>query len=143
MTIASNTSTDKLRNWLKESGGGLVADAVKATKVDRSSCTTILRMLAQEGLCRFEKRTAFESGQNRTKNYYTYVSPTAFPTSLLVGEDAARVRAFLKHCPEARSDYREFAGYIDFEAPTNVKKLPEAKRKGLKISVMGVLDRAA
>ncbi len=82
------------------------------------------------------------SGQNRTKNFYTYTPAILFPTSLLVGDDAAGVRAFLKHCPEARSDYREFAGYIDFEPPTNVKKLP-VKKKGPKITVMGVFDRAA
>lgn len=142
MTITSTTSTDKLRNWLKESGGGLVADAVRATKVDRSSCSTILRMLAQEGLCRFEKRTAFESGQNRTKNYYTYVSPTAFPTSLLIGEDAARVRAFINDCPEARCDERKFAGFIDWLDRQGVKKLP-VKAKGTTVVAMAVFEKAA
>ena len=139
MTVASNTAMEKVRNWLQESGGGYVADAVKATGVDRSQSSTILRQLVEEGLCRLEKRTAFEKGQNRTKNFYTYTPKISFPTSLLVGDDAAKVRAFLKHCPEARSDYREFAGFIDFE---NVKKLP-VKEKGLKITAMGVFDRAA
>jgi hypothetical protein len=77
------------------------------------------------------------SGQNRIKNFYTYTPAISFTTSLLVGDDAARVRAILKHCPEARSDYREFAGFIDFEPPTNVKKLP-VKKKGLKITAMSV-----
>jgi hypothetical protein len=104
--------------------------------VDRSQSSTILRQLVEEGLCRLEKRTAFEKGQNRTKNFYTYTPKISFPTSLLVGDDAARVRAFLKHCPEARSDYREFAGFIDFE---NVKELP-VKKKGLKITAIGVFD---
>jgi hypothetical protein len=124
---------------IQESGGGYVADAVKATGVDRSQSSTILRQLAEEGLCRLEKRTAFEKGQNRTKNFYTYTPKFSFPTSLLVGDDAARVRAFLKHCPEARSDYREFAGFIDFD---NVKELP-VKKKGLKITAMGVFNWAA
>jgi hypothetical protein len=74
------------------------------------------------------------SGQNRIKNFYTYTPAISFPTSLLVGDDTARVRAILKHCPEARSDYREFAGDIDFE---NVKKLP-VKKKGLKITAVSV-----
>jgi hypothetical protein len=74
------------------------------------------------------------SGQNRIKNFYTYTPAISFPTSLLVGDDAARTKAFLKHCPEAQSDYREFAGYIDFE---NVQKLP-VKKKGLKITAMSV-----
>ena len=142
MTIASNTSTDKLRNWLKESGGGLVADAVKATKVDRSSCTTILRMLAQEGLCRFEKRTTFESGQNRTKNYYTCVSRIAFPTSLLVGADAARVRAFMNDCPEARCDDRKFGSFIDWLDSQSVRKLL-VKAKGTTIVAMTDYEKAA
>jgi hypothetical protein len=58
---------------------------------------------------------------------------------LLVGHDAERVRAFSKHCPEARSDYLVFSGFIDFE---NVKELP-VKKKGLKITAMGVFDWAA
>jgi hypothetical protein len=142
MTVASNTAMEKVRTWLQESGGGYVADAMKATKVDRSQSSTILRQLIDEGLCKLEKRTEFDKGQNRTKNFYIYTPKVVVPTSLLIGDDAARVRAFLKHCPEARSDYRAFGGYIDFEPPTNVKKLP-VKRKGLKISAMDVFDRAA
>ena len=92
-----------------------------------------------QGLCRLEKRTAFEKGQKRTKNFYTYTPKISFPTSLPVGDEAARVKALLKHCREARSDYREFAGFIDFE---NVKELP-VKKKGLKITAMGVFNWAA
>ena len=44
--------------------------------------------------------------------------------------------------PEARSDYREFAGFFDFEPPMNVKKLP-VKKKGPRITAMSVFDRAA
>ena len=107
--------------------------------VDRSQSSTILRQLVDDGLCKLEKRTAFEKGQNRTKNFYTYTPKIVVPTSLLVGDDAARTRVFLKHCPEARSDYREFAGFIDFE---NVKEL-SVKKEGLKITAMGVFNWAA
>jgi hypothetical protein len=58
---------------------------------------------------------------------------------LLAGDDVARVRASLKYCPEARSDHRKFARFIDLE---KVKKML-VRKKGLKITVMGVFDRAA
>jgi hypothetical protein len=93
--------------------------------------------MVDRGECRKEQVKISSSSQRPF--LFTYTPAISFTTSLLVGDDAARTKAFLKHCPEARSDYREFAGYIDFE---NVKKLPE-KKKGLKITAMGVFDRAA
>ena len=139
MTKASISSREKVIDWLRSTGGGLIKDCQDYTGVDRSTINTVLNTLISTE-CRKEQVKIRSSSQRPF--YFTYTPTISFPTSLLVGDDAARVRAFLKHCPEARSDHRKFAGYIDFEPPTNVKELP-VKKKGPKITAMGVFDRAA
>ena len=137
MTKASATSEQKVVDWASSTGGGLIKDCQVATGVDRSTINTVLNKMVDRGECRKEQVKIPSSSQRPF--YFTYTPKVVVPTSLLVGDDAARVRVFLKHCPEARSDHRKFAGFIDFE---NVKELP-VKKKGLKITAMGVFDRAA
>ena len=56
--------------------------------------------------------------------------------------DAARVRAFMNDCPEARCDDRKFAGFIDWLDSQSVKKLP-VKAKGTTVVAMTVFEKAA
>ena len=112
MTKASTTSHAKVVNWLKVTGGGLIKDCQKSTGVDRSTINTVLNRLVQAGECRKEQVVSKTSAQR--PYFFTHTPKVTLPTSLLVGADAARVRAFMNDCPEARCDDRKFAGFIDW-----------------------------